>query len=1014
MSVDRFPLFPLGDSPVALLLQDVQKTAAQLAAKVGDGAFALPVQAASTKRSLDLFDQPLAIGATARAEAEIHPKGTAPTAFAGETLQAPTGTAWSELRLAAGVELAGSGSTTAGGFALSAKLATEAALGYRLLLPTPTGETRLGAFLALVGSSRLPGQIRLQRLEPGEVHQYTARLGVSLGLEASTGFSSELKQDIAALTNALGSAFADVSAEVQLRVDASFKASLGLAISDDVAITIGRAGTLRPAEDGWLRVRIERARERRFTAGAVFALQIQYRAADAANAILDRAFGLLPLPRAVESFREVNALLAEGEWDKVKGRLSGRAQSLIAAWLDDTQWRQKTQNSSTIQKLVEASGEVVEAYEELRQGVGGELQSFVDRLLGEAKLVAGSPLRDALAEIEGLQATSLRQRLIDADANLAAAISLLELLSGRSLEELVLASDSGLGNAVTEASGLAHRAIGFLARLEKLPSQVLDRFDALATKSGIGPVVDWLRTNAGSTEQLVGAVDEGLQDAIERVVERLTGKLFEQLSDVEREKIERWAKKVHDLLSTGDLEEKLRAAADKLDGELGFSLAIEVERLTRESSLLDLELDPADGATRKAVSAHLGAGAIGKILESLPQSDADEPPPYRLRECAFVSRRVRSVAISILASLVGGRTTRSQWIRERTIRVTQDGGKLSRSGRWNGGFVRSVIGNEADLFEAGAWLEASATGAGGDLDTAYGKPRIELRLTLQREDRKTTDQELDHYETLLDQLGFQKAAGGPSPPQLAAGTSLDTRLALVLQFPEGLGPFVAGSDQSKLPAGWGDELLDAARRWWDEPLITRPSSDVLIGGKRARLGIVLAALAADKQVRMEILKGSASLVRAYQEEQARVTIGGKPVDVDLVQNNVLRPDYNSVREVSARVRESHRRARELSRRFQAVTTAGAAVPAAALDELSDQAANTFAGASGTLWSNPGLAFWFVLSRLSSSGVAGLTGSRGFATLRWRTGPEEQWEGPARWLLGAKGLGGLRAPGGVFG
>jgi hypothetical protein len=167
-------------------------------------------------------------------------------------------------------------------------------------------------------------------------------------------------------------------------------------------------------------------------------------------------------------------------------------------------------------------------------------------------------------------------------------------------------------------------------------------------------------------------------------------------------------------------------------------------------------------------------------------------------------------------------------------------------------------------------------------------------------------------------------------------------------------------------------------------------------------------------VRKEILKGPGPLVLAYRQKPARVTMDGQPIAITLVQNQVLRPDYSSVREVSDRVRKTHRRARELAQRLQAITAAGGAVSPSILDELSEWAARTFAGATATLWSNPALAFWFVLSRLSSSGVAGLAGAQGFATLRWRTGPEAEWEGPTRWLLGPGGLGGLRSPGGAFG
>ncbi len=1009
--MQRFALFPNADSPVVLVLQDVQKAAAELSAPVGQGTYTLPAQAVAGNTAFDLLDQPLQISASAEAAAVIHAEGETLDPFStGAKLKAPGGTAWSELDLRAGLQLAGKAATPGGTLKLSAKLAAGGALRYRHLLPARLGDTRGGAFLALTLGSDLPDGLDLLDLADGEVHHYAARFGLHFDAEVVTGQNLSLQQNLTGLTNLLGSAFDGLSPTLMAEVDAGFKATLGLALAEELEITVGRAGTLRPVGDGWVRLRIERASRRRFSAGATFSLQVRYQGAGAANAILDRAFSLLPTSRALDTFREINGLLADGEWDTVKNRLSSFAASQVAAWLDDTGWRDKLADSDEINNLIRMSKRVVTEYEGLDQRV----QSLWDRLLGEAHLADDSKLRSALGKVAGLDAASLRQDLVDANSQLGEALALFEVLSGRALEEMVLASEGDLGHSVREAKAVAQGALDFLDRLEALPGEALQRFRRLASKSGIADVVAWLADHATSVEQLEGAIDERLQGSVERVVDRLTGKAFGLLGEEERAKVAKWASKLNDLLDTGKLERKLRSAADRLDGELGFSLALELERLSQETALLDLELDPADTATRQAVSGPLRSGAVGEILKDLPQPEGDDPAPYRLRECVFFSRRVRTAAVHLFFNLTGLKSSRNRWITERTIQVSQVDGQVSRHGLWDGGFVRSNIGSgDADLFEAGVWVNAEATGAGGDLDAPYGAPDVDLRMTLQREDAKTSIEELGHYQVLLGQLGFTKVAGDPDLPAFAGGTFLDTRFALALQLPGGLASLVAGVHDDEPTDAWLDDYLEAAHRWWDDPLITRPSSHVQVGGRQARLGRVLAALLDNAEFRRRLLKGPAFLKTKYDNQPVTVDFGGGGQELFVIRQGAWLNDYASVPELAAQARKSYKRAHRLGDQLSTVHQAGDRVAASDLDQLSERAAKAFSAATVKLWSSPALAFWFVLARLSRLEANAITDARGLATLRWRSGPEDEWEDPIRYVLKEDGLATLRKAGGVF-
>lgn len=1006
--MQRFPLFPNADSPVVLVLQDIQKAAAELKTPVGKEAYPLPAQTVAGNTAFDILDQPLQIAGSASASAAIHAEDDTVDPFGtGAEIAAPAGTAWSELDLRAGLQLAGKAANPGGTLKLSAKLAAGGALRYRRLLPARLEDTRAAAFLALAQGSHLPDGLDLLDLEDGEVHHYAARFGLYFDAEVVTGQNISLQQDLTGLTNLLGSAFDDLSPTLLAEVDAGFKATLGLALAEEMKVTVGRAGTL---EEDWVRLRIERASERRFSAGATFSLQVRYQGAGAANAILDRAFSLLPTSRALDTFKEINGLLADGDWDTVKGRLSTFASSQVAAWLDDTGWRDKLADSEEIRQLIAVSTKVVDEF----RGLNERVESLWSRLLGEAHLGADSDLRKALDKVAGLDVSSLRQDLVDQNSQLGEALALFEVLSGRSLEEVVLSSDNDLGRAVTEAKDVAQDALDFLGRLEGLPGKVLDRFHRLAEKSGVADVVAWLSENATSVEQLEGAIDERLRGSVERVVDKLTGKAFGALGDEERAKVEKWAGKLQEVLDTGKLEDRLRAAAAKLDGELGFSLALEMERLTQETALLDMELDPRDTATRQAVSGPLRSGAVGEILKELPQPEGDDPAPYRLRECVFLSRRVRTAAVHLFFNLTGLKSSRNRWITERTIRLSQKGNKVTRHGLWDGGFVRSNIGGDADLFEAGVWVNAEATGAGSDLAAPYGAPDVDLRMTLQREDAKTTIQELGHYSVLLGQLGFTKVAGDPDLPSFAAGTTLDTRFALALGLPDGLSDLVSGVNKGKPTQAWMDDYLEGARRWWEDPLITRPSSHVVAGNERVRLGRVLAALLDNAEFRRLLIKGQSSVTNKYKNESVEVKIGQSEVGLRIIQpTGGWHRDYKSVQELAKQARKSYEEAHDLGEQLSKVHKADDSVSAAALDELSERAAKAFSAATVKLWSNPALAVWFILARLSRLEADAIKDARGLATLRWRTGPEEEWNDPIRYVLKKDGLAALRKAGGAF-
>src|SRR5438477_1133909 len=94
---------------------------------------------------------------------------------------------------------------------------------------------------------------------------------------------------------------------------------------------------------GWARIRIERSHRNSFTAGATFALQVNYDASSLADA-LEKAFQMSPLQRGVDILTKVGST----SFDTLKQTVTEKASDEIITAIAGTGWKEKAANDSTI------------------------------------------------------------------------------------------------------------------------------------------------------------------------------------------------------------------------------------------------------------------------------------------------------------------------------------------------------------------------------------------------------------------------------------------------------------------------------------------------------------------------------------------------------------------------------------------------------------------------------------------------------------------------------------------
>jgi hypothetical protein len=967
---------------------------------VGTEAYELPLRPLASP-TLRLFDQVAKLDASITPRVVVLGDGRAVDDLYGDSssLSAPAEHSLAELELDAAVDLEAVLTAPAGQVTISAQVASGARLRYRHVTAVDRSESRLQAILDLAGSSRLPHLIRLAAVPEATAHRLEALFYLDFGLEAKVG-----KDFVLGLQRAV---FDGLPAELTVKGTASAQAAVGLGLYERMVVVVGRGD--RSSTPGWVRLRLERESRRRFSFSVLVEVQAKYDLGSSLAPIVAKAFDQVPpLPRAAAAFEEINRLVADGDWEDVKERLSEELGDTLSEWLDGTGW--KTWAADEAQELLATARTLVEAY----RGLGPRLQSWWDHLLGVADLGNGSQVRRLLQRLAALGAGSVDLSALIAGRNgdVGELLDLVEALSGESIEEILLRPEAEARSALTAVAAQAQKLLDFLN--EGATEGLLAEVESFARRTGIAGTVDFLERNATSLDQVDGFISE----RVKALAGRWVGKAFDELTVTDRERVEEVAQRISRVLGApAALEAKLQAAVAKLEGDIGFSLALEVDRVSQHQALVDMEVDPDPNHDdlHREIEAALAGGSVAGILQALDgalrevdeRDDPNQPVPrlpFLLRQCVFQSRRVRTSAVSTMLRItVLGRSfehnarTVSQRLEERELEIEQVGEDLRRRATYAGAYTRTEILNKL-TDRTGYTLRLEDAGAGGDpggqFDDEAG-PSVAFDVSFLHEDRAVHTQEIRGLDRLLGDLGFVAEDSAFADLPLTDQSWL--RLAVDLRFPRtAVEAFLAGLGL----AAWNDHFLAAGRRWFAETTVWVPDHQV---GK-VSLGEVMRAVTSselftrtwgnpnlfgrDFVADLPVLGLDVSI----RGNLRRVALG-RPAGGGMQ----IRQPYLGLKTLLDRRRRGHQLQTNLANSLRAATggRTDAAYRAAAADAARAWDATVVANNN---WPSTLFGLWLLLRRLHDRAPQTLEAVTGVARLSWREPSDTEWSGPRGWRI----------------
>ncbi|NJL27796.1 MAG: hypothetical protein HC897_07810, partial [Thermoanaerobaculia bacterium] len=854
-------------------VEELQRPLAQL-----ESVYEIPNLSLDSSTSFQLFDLPVEMTATVEGSAKVFPgtTGTASPFDPTTTLPPAPAMSMAELRLSGELRLASDFQGSTGSLAFSARGSATGKIEYRHVVAVSHQQNLLEAFTHLGKSASLPGRMTMAGLPDVSAHRWSALLDLELGLEGKYG-----KEFRAGLEKAV---FEGLPVALKISGELTAKAALGIALYERMALIVGRGDGLT-AQQGWVRLRVEREHRDRISFGAAIALQVQYDLGSSLAAIVDKAFDQLPpLPRAVQTLETLSEELAaaDGSWDRFKTKASDLLADQLSEWLDGTGWKQWAHDDPGVTKLLATSKTVVDAYGKL----GPKLQSWWNHFLDGADLGAGSKAREQLEKLARIDAQNLDldELITGKNAELAQLGSLIETFTGKSLEAILLPDEKKTRSLVGQAVEEAKKALAFL---DEVPLETLEALQTFARRTGIQGVIDVLAANATSLDQVAGFVSKRVQAFAARLVD----KAVDALSVEDLETIRTWAQRLKSLLKApNDLHQQLVDAIKKLEGDLGFSLILEIDRVSSRSALIDVELDPgpAHEDLHKSIEKALRCGSVSEMLQALDEKvrdltakdrsqTGDVSLPFVLRECTFSSHASRTSAVQTLLNLTGlGKAFQSfqksidERAQETSLEVSEVAGsrprRFRRSATYAGGYTRTDINNKA-TDRTSVRIVVDDGGSGLAPEAAFDdaeRPKPVLQLTYFREDGATGPQEIEAIAGLLTGLGFGDAS--TKTISTLVPNEAGSQLTLSLQLPfETLETFLRDLSE---PA-WNQHFLAAARRWFDEQTTFVACAEF----KKADRGDMLRAITKSQVFLETWTVGSRDLAQKVGTKGFRVSIG---------------------------------------------------------------------------------------------------------------------------------------------
>jgi hypothetical protein len=735
--------------------------------------------------TLQVFDTPVAVQASAEAKVQIFKNDEVPESPFGATpLKVAADQRYTALTVGGKLTASAGLSASPGVLNVSATASTKTSFSYAHYLPLPATMSRLDAFLALGASSTLPQLADVKTLRPGEVLDFGGLLNVDFGLQAKYGAQADVNGDLLSMVTVLsGVAGGTLTLPFKLHVGFTASAALGFSLYESMKLTVGAAATTK---DDFVRMRLEREHRSRIAFGIVIDLTIAYDAKAGAQALIDKAFALIPKVKAIETLKTVAK--APADWEAFKAQITGEAASVVGRLLNDTHWKDALEESDAVKTLTGAAKKIVDAY----AGIDAKVQSIIEEVIARLDDAGLAKVKPILTKIAGLNAADLMS-LLPAEGK--DVVHWIEVLTGQDIEELIISSniEKELARAVDGAKKINAFLDGGAS------AAVLKEIHALLDKSGASALVAWLKKNATSVASLEAAADTAISDWVKRIV----GKELDQIGEADVEKIQAFAAKLDQLLNMPQtLQNRLTAATSKLKGTIGFSAAAEISRVSEWTAIVDVEIDPKNDEAA-AASKQLLHGRFGDFLKAL--NDIDKTA-YFIHEILLTSRRVRTSAATTVAAFLRFNLAESETaIDESTISIrVDDTGNNVRDALYVGGTVVRRSLNDS-IAESAAWVRMPATGPGTSLDAPYSATAPGLRLTYAREDDDASDKTRDSIRRLLGELSFASAVAA-----VPGSDQKQTRFSLQLEFD---GVALQALKENTAESEWNSDVLKAANRW---------------------------------------------------------------------------------------------------------------------------------------------------------------------------------------------------------
>lgn len=818
----------------------------------------LKVAAGTSSGAIGLFDQAFQVSGEAGAKLllKVHKaNGPAKDAFGVDTAPG-SHQRWCELAIEGRLRASASDTASSGPFRFSASASASSELEYRRFFPVPA-QTPLTdiATQALLGA-RFPGRFFDRQLLPGEWHRFVGRLRFGLDLSGGAGFETSQYQDVVEL-------FQDFSPEIRATAQATVSAALGFSLFESTEIVVHRP--IDGSEDR-MRLRLARVHDRGLTFGAKVALGLQTNLGTVLNQTLDHVFALEPVADVFDAWKEIAAFGSAQGWQQLQSKVTKKAADTVLGLF---QRYAGLQTSATVDGLIGAVASWLKKWDSL----DGVLKDLWADLLEHGGPGSDPALRELLGKVTELRGAGDRSQALARivalknDADGRPFLSLIELLSGETLESLISSPEEGaLAAALDRVAKMAQDA---LDQMNAGPVPVLRALDQFAKESGIAAVVAKLRHHLGSATNLREAIESPLR----KVVERLFGKAWEQLEKSELARLRTWAKKVDaELKDFQKWETKLRADLKRLDERFGLSLSFELSRQFHQEAFLDVDL--CDRIWEKAaIRDELRNGDLPAVIRRLAEAATaeDTDDAIEIRECAFLTRRIRSSAWGLMVEALGFKLVRevgSLRTLQKVERITGCGTTVELRGA-SERFSKTQSGSNKEAWRSKAELELTAALAGKNFAPEVAKVVLEVSL----EDDKMLEGERKAIDHLLAHLGLVAIEGQASAPVCQPFV----RFSVTVQF-------------SGAPVALLGALAKAAERKGVLAEVERLYRDELVGADEAafepglRAGDVMARLLRDSGF-LEALRDPQAVLDFLRTHTA--TVQGR--SLDLFDNLGCRP-----------------------------------------------------------------------------------------------------------------------------